>query len=198
MGNSGKTYGKLQTLLLLLPAICLSALPVHAKYGGGTGEPNDPYLIFDANQMNAIGADSNDWDKHFLLCADIDLSEFTGSEFNIIGRGRYDCLPPPFGDCSLVITPFTGVFDGNGHTISNFTYEFTGNEFVGLFGCVDGEDAQINNLGLRDVDIDVKHDGNDPDHGATGSLIGLLFDGTVIGCSQDGSVSGDGYYYGNS
>jgi hypothetical protein len=170
-------------------------LPVQAKYGGGTGEPNDPYLIYDANQMNAIGADQNDWDNHFLLCADIDLSVYTGTEFNIIGRGRYSCLPPPFGDCSLVFTPFSGVFDGNGHTISNFTYEFTGNKFVGLFGCVVGENAKIKNLNLSNVDIDVYHDGNDPDKGAAGSLIGLLYDGTVIGCSQDGSVSGDIYYH---
>jgi hypothetical protein len=61
------------------------ATPAQAKYGGGTGEPNDPYLIFDANQMNEIGADSNDWDKHFILMADIDLSGFTGTAFNIIG-----------------------------------------------------------------------------------------------------------------
>lgn len=43
------------------------------KYGGGTGEPNDPYLIYTAEQMNAIGAKPNDWDKHFKLMADIDL-----------------------------------------------------------------------------------------------------------------------------
>jgi len=43
-------------LLLCTCALVLFniALPAQAKYGGGTGEPNDPYLIFDANQMNAI------------------------------------------------------------------------------------------------------------------------------------------------
>jgi hypothetical protein len=193
MRNSTKTFCKQTIPLFLLLAICFLCLPAQAKYGGGTGEPNNPYLIFDANHMNAIGIDANDWDKHFKLMADIDLSEFTGTEFNLIGKGRYDCFPPPFGDCQLVITPFTGVFDGNGQTISNFTYEFTGNEFIGLFGCVEGENAQIKNLGLRDVDIDAYHDSNDPDKGAAGSLIGLLYNGTVIGCSQDGSVSGDIY-----
>ena len=43
------------------------------KYGGGTGEPNDPYLIYTPEQMNAIGAEPNDWSKHFKLMADIDL-----------------------------------------------------------------------------------------------------------------------------
>lgn len=105
--------------------ICCYGLPTQAKYGGGTGEPNDPYLIFDANQMNAIGADSSDWDKHFKLTADVDLRQFTGTEFNIIG---YDVN-------SSDNKPFTGVFDGNGHTISSFNYT-GGTENVGLFGVI--------------------------------------------------------------
>jgi hypothetical protein len=170
----------------ILVVYCCCNLPAQAKYGGGTGEPNGPYLIFDANHMNAIGADSNDWDKHFKLMADIDLSGYTGTEFNIIGNGHYEC--DPFGFCIFVGTPFTGVFDGNGHAISNFTYQYNGVEFVGLFGCVDGESAQIKNLGLRDVDINAYFGSGD----RVGTLIGLLFNGTVISCyTQGGSVSGD-------
>ena len=41
------------TILLIICCCCLLA---QGKYGGGTGEPNDPYLIYDANQMNEIGA----------------------------------------------------------------------------------------------------------------------------------------------
>jgi hypothetical protein len=138
--------------------------------------------------MNAIGADTNDWDNHFKLMADIDLSGYTGTEFNIIGAGRLECT---LDLCWIDGTPFTGVFDGNGHTISNFTYEYSGDEFTGLFGCVNGESAQIKNLFLRDVDIDVQHNGGDPDYGATGSLIGELSNGTVIGCYiQGGNLSG--------
>ena len=102
--------------LFVLLAICFCALPVQAKYGGGAGEPNDPYLIYDANQMNAIGANSNDWDKCFKLCADIDLSGFTGTSFNIIGIDDDN--------------PFSGVFDGNDHTISNFSYTSTGTRYI--------------------------------------------------------------------
>jgi hypothetical protein len=35
--------------ITILIVICFFALSAHAKYGGGTGEPNDPYLIYDAN-----------------------------------------------------------------------------------------------------------------------------------------------------
>jgi len=38
----------------LLIAVCLVSFPAQAQYGGGTGELNDPYLIYTAEQMNAI------------------------------------------------------------------------------------------------------------------------------------------------
>jgi hypothetical protein len=38
--------------VVLLLAVCLFGLPAQAKYGGGTGEPNDPYLIFNADQQS--------------------------------------------------------------------------------------------------------------------------------------------------
>ncbi len=74
----------LRTIPLLI-AVCFLSFPAQAQYGGGNGEPNDPYLIYTAEQMNAIGADANDWDKHFRLMADIDLAAYTGTDFNIIG-----------------------------------------------------------------------------------------------------------------
>lgn len=45
----------------------------YAKYSGGTGEPNDPYQIATAVDLIALGEDANDYDKHFILTADIDL-----------------------------------------------------------------------------------------------------------------------------
>ncbi|MHC4604860.1 MAG: GLUG motif-containing protein, partial [Planctomycetota bacterium] len=173
MGNLSKPFGKVTIPLLVLLTISFSASPAYAKYGGGTGEPNDPYLIFDANQMNAIGADSNDWDKHFLLMADIDLAGFTGISFNIIGN--WD-------------NPFTGRFDGSDHTISNFTYTSTGTSRIGLFGYVDGENAEIKNLGLIDPEVDA----------GTGDQVGLLVGrlqyGTISNCYvEGGSVTGHWY-----
>lgn len=63
--------------ITVLFVICFFGLPAQGKYGGGTGEPNDPYLIYTAEQMNAISADFNDWDKHFKLMANIDLRAYT-------------------------------------------------------------------------------------------------------------------------
>jgi len=188
MGNSSETFGlsgspyrttskdfqsvtgKLTITTLLLFAIYFSGLPARAKYGGGTGDPNDPYLIYDANQMNAIGANSNDWGKHFKLMSDIDLSGFTGKQFNIIGNYS---------------NHFTGTFDGNGHTISNFTYTLATGNYIGLFGWVGGEDAEIKNVGLVDANV---VSGGYP----TGSLVGHIADGMVNGCyTIESRISGN-------
>jgi len=59
--------------LLLTLTTCLLVLPAHAKYSGGTGEPNDPYQIATAADLIALGETPADYDKHFILTADIDL-----------------------------------------------------------------------------------------------------------------------------
>ncbi len=99
----------------------LIVLPVQAKYGGGSGTAEAPYLICDANHMNTIGTDTNDWDAYFILVNDINLVDYTGTQFNIIGNESI---------------PFAGVFDGNDHTISNFTYSGNPLDNIGLFGGV--------------------------------------------------------------
>jgi len=107
-------YGWGCVVCVVVAGLCGVAL---AQYGGGSGTAEDPYLIYTAEEMNAIGADPNDWDKHFLLMADIDLSGYTGTEFNMIGSARRASR----GGTRLV-QGFSGTFDGNGHTIVNFTY----------------------------------------------------------------------------
>jgi hypothetical protein len=71
--------------LFLVLIVCLFSLPAKAKYSGGEGTPGEPYLISTADQMNLIGTDTNDWDKHFRLINDINLAAYTGTAFNLIG-----------------------------------------------------------------------------------------------------------------
>ncbi|MHC4499233.1 MAG: DNRLRE domain-containing protein, partial [Planctomycetota bacterium] len=141
------------------------------KYGGGSGTAEEPYLIYTAGEMQEIGANPGDWGAHFKLMEDIDLSSYTGSSFNMIGSWG---------------TPFTGVFDGNSHTISNFAYSSTGTTCIGIFGRVDDANAEIRDLGVVAPNVD----------GGTGwyvgALIGAASDATITGCYvENGSVSGD-------
>ncbi|MHC4633498.1 MAG: GLUG motif-containing protein [Planctomycetota bacterium] len=129
----------------------------------GDGSPNNPYLIHTAQELNAIRLFPCVWDKHFRLMANIDLSQYTGTEFNIIVH-------------------FSGTFDGNGHTISNFTYISKDTGYLGLFGDVSGH---IKNLGLIDPNVDAETERR------VGLLVGLLDNGAVTNCYvEGGSVSG--------
>jgi len=145
-----------------LLCVLFLTLPAYAQYGGGTGTAEDPYLIYTAEQMNEIGLHQEDWDKHFKLMADIDLSGYTGTDFNIIGNGLFPA--------------FTGVFDGNDHTISNFTYSSTDKSSIGIFGYINGPNACISNLGMIDPNVDGRTSGG------VGSLAGWIDLGTVTNC----------------
>ncbi|MHC4168883.1 MAG: GLUG motif-containing protein [Planctomycetota bacterium] len=157
--------------LLVLAIVCLLSLPVGAQYGGGTGEPDDPYLIYTAEQMNEIGANfRTDWDKHFKLMANIDMSAYVDRSFNIIGSNNNNA--------------FRGVFDGNGKRIWNLTYTATNRSYAGLFGYLKGSQAEIRNLELVNPRINA----------GTGSYVGSLVgfnEGVITDCYARGvTVSG--------
>lgn len=164
---------KLIRPFFLLLTICFLVLPAQGQYGGGNGRADDPYLIYTPADMNEIGANPNDWNKHFKLMADIDLGGFTGTSFNIIGTASPH-------------KPFTGTFDGNGHKIVNFTYHSTGTNEIGLFSYVDvNPDAEIKNLGL--IDPNVEAEGGT----AVGALVGWLGVASITSCYvEGGKVSG--------
>ncbi|HNS19736.1 MAG TPA: hypothetical protein PKH24_04515 [Sedimentisphaerales bacterium] len=127
-----------------LIAVCLIALTANAKYSGGTGEPNDPYQIATAADLIALGETPEDYDKHFLLTADIDLDP------NLPGHKVFDkaVIAPDIDPVTSGFqgTAFTGVFDGNGHTILCLT--ITGKDYLGLFGQL-GSAGSVSNLGLE-------------------------------------------------
>lgn len=51
--------------------------------------------------------------------------------------------------------PFRGVFDGDGHTISNLTIDTAGadNAYLGLFGCMYYSGCEVKNIGLENANI---------------------------------------------
>ncbi len=140
-----------------------------AQYNCGTGEPNNPHRIYTCEQMNAVGADPNLWDEHFRLMANIDLSRCRRDGFHIIGRPD---------------NPFRGIFDGNGHSISNFIYAQRSEDHVGFFGHVAGPQAEIRDLTLIDPNL---ADSRYTYGSHVGSLIGYLEEGTLAGCRATGA-----------
>ena len=119
----------------VLITICLFNFPAHSKHSSGSGIANDPYHIASPEDLMLLGESSEDYDKHFILTADIDLDP------NLPGRKVFD---------RAVIAYFTGVFDGNSHTISHLT--ITGGRYLGLFAQL-GSGSIISNLGLEALEV---------------------------------------------
>ena len=143
------------------------------KYGGGTGEPNDPYLIYTAAHLNALGAEPNDYDKHFKLMADIDLAGYSYDRA-VIAPDTNDAEP------SFQGTPFTGVFDGGGRTIANLTIVCR-ETLPGLFGRL-GAEARVMDFRIVDVNITDVHMG-------MAGMLAAQSDGLVANIYASGTVS---------
>jgi hypothetical protein len=161
-------------ILSLTAILILTAGRSFGKYSGGTGEPNDPYQIADVNDLLVLAADTNDYGKCFVLTADINLTGLTFTQAPIA----------PDTDSSTNLfqgATFTGIFDGNGHTISNLIITTSMQDYIGLFGFVD-IGGEIKNLGVENVNVT----GRD----FVGGLTGYEF-GQLTSCYATGSVSGN-------
>ena len=160
------------TFLLATTGNCFS-------YGGGMGEPNDPYKIKDVNDLLHLAADANDYDKCFILVNDINLSDYTFDK-SVIAPAKY-----PNEEYSGI--SFSGIFDGNNKIIYNLSIGTDLNYFIGFFGSI-GEGSKIRNLSLENVNINGK--------GFVGGLVGSNFCGSILNCSCIGQVEGMEYCIG--
>jgi len=151
-----------RSILLTITIFSLS-LPAYAKYSGGTGEPNDPYQIATHEDLMLLGETPEDYDKHFILTADIDLDP------NLPGRKVFD---------KAFIASFSGAFDGKGYTISHLTINGV------LFGWLESG-AEVRDLGVVYVNITGTGD-------YIGGIVGSS-SGAVTNCYCTGVVVGDRY-----
>ena len=141
-----------------------------SKYGSGTAA--DPFLIYDEDDLRAVGRGATRYgaiwslSAHYRLMADIDL---TGRpDWTRIG-GMTDA------------TGFTGTFNGNGKTITGMTTAASSTTHQGMFGYLSAGSV-VRNLGLADVNI----------RGSTnnvGGFAGLNF-GIIENCFVTGSING--------
>src|SRR4030042_108942 len=137
-----------------------------AQYSGGSGTAEDPYKISVAADWETLTNTPGDWDKHFILTADLDLKDVALS---------------PVGNNNR---RFTGVLDGNGHAIRNAVIEQPNNDYVGLFGYL-GEGAQIHDIIVENAEIKGRS--------YTGGLVGFSEKASITACSAAGQVSGWDY-----
>ena len=106
-------------------------------------------------QLQAINTNDFTRSRHYILMNDIDADDTKnwngGLGFQPIGRFITRCGANGSGQNYHAHLPFTGSFDGNGHTISNLYINRPRQDFIGLFGAA--ENAQICRLGLVNANI---------------------------------------------
>lgn len=144
---------------------------VLTPYAGGDGTRENPFQIADVNHLNVLSDKMHDWGQgnHFILMNDIYL-EPDEATIGCIGND---------------LKPFSGIFDGNGHVIHDFSFNVDSNspKSVGLFGIVDG--GEIHNLGLENCSV--VDDGNAVN---VGTLVGQFKSGRITCCySNEGFMT---------
>lgn len=145
-------------------------------FSGGTGTESDPYLVSTEAQLRSIASDSSLLSKSYILVNDIALANGNWTPI-----GTYESENSN--------APFTGVFEGAGHTVSGMNVNVTSG-YAGFFGIVKG--AQISDLTVKGK---VNTTGGKAAGGLTGGIIndvsGDNANPTVImNCEFNGSVYG--------
>jgi len=144
-------------------------------YSGGQGTLQLPYVLSSPEDLIQLGMSSGDYDKHFVLMADIDLAGLT------FGQALIAPTNAPSVSSLDSDGAFTGTIDGNGHVISNLTV--AGGSHLGLVGVLMFP-GQILGVGL--VDANVKGTGH-----SIGILVGHNDDGHIRQCFALGTVVGE-------
>lgn len=144
-------------------------------YSGGDGTEGNPFQIATLADLQFLSENDCHWDKYFIQTANIDASATSGW-----GSGGWS----PIGNLSI---PFTGTYDGKGHTISNLFINRPGVRDQGLFGCTGNlphsKYARIQNLGVTNVNINGGWN--------TGGLVGYNWLGNISNCYSTGAVTGN-------
>ncbi len=156
-------HGAIQVTCVLAVILGASLSACGVEFAGGTGEPNDPYLISTPDQF--LAADFNQVGVYFRLSNDIDLAGQTVAERTL--------------RCHL---------DGGGHKIrdmrlfSSYRHDLYR---LGLFHVM--QDGVVANVALVDAAV-ATASGDQKLWGATLGALASINSGTITDCSATGMV----------
>ena len=163
--------------------------------GKGEGTPENPFRIYNIEQLQAIdgvvpeevaadlssaevaqaltlfGASKEESrSRHYVLANDIDATATRGWN----GGKGFDPIGGNFN------TPFSGVFDGGGREVRGLWIDRQNERYIGFFGATSGV---IASLGVSDAYIRGK--------GLVGGMVGYVDGGTISSSWSSGVVLGD-------
>ena len=147
----------------------------------GKGSKEKPFVIYTLEGLERIGEEGYPLDGYYKLGRDIDASLTKTKEYNQ-GQGWDGIGEVKFkSDYNKEFNGFTGVFDGQNHTIKNLFVRRLNESYCGLFSVIDK--GLVKNLNL--VNIDIK--ANDYVGGIT-----AYNQGTIKNCIVKGKLKSDG------
>ena len=141
-------------------------------YAGGDGTSENPYQIATPEQLVLLAQQTNNGtggDACYILTNDIDLEGNIGFLWTPIGKDPYY---------------FTGVFDGNNHTIKNMH----SNDKLksGFFGGTKG--AVIKNINFTDAQVSTSPDYSDLTNAMAGTVAAHAINTSIYNCDVEGKV----------
>jgi hypothetical protein len=163
-----------------LCCLLLAGSTAASGFGGGNGSASNPYLIVTPQDLDSV---RNHLGDYFKLTQDIDLYDYIRVP-NTIGRyggaGVGDSLGwRPIGTAA---NPFTGHFDGDGHSIKGLWINRPLEDNVGLFGYTNGAD-------IKQLGVEITTWKQVKGHNNVGALIGRMDGGQVYRCYSTGGIS---------
>ncbi len=184
-----KKFALLLAALVLLLGFVLPGTVLASGNGifaGGEGTEGDPFLIENWHHLNNVRGHLG---AHFRLNANLGTTTdgYVEHASNAADGGKGW---EPIGIFSS--SPFTGTFNGNGHTITGLFINRPVTNFVGLFGATDSG-AKIFNVGLANVVVTggfsvgglVGHNGGTITNSyATGAVTGADTVGGLVGTNM--------------
>ena len=150
----------------------LRAVPQAGLPQDGEPQPQpDPIPVTNVEELYAMRYGR---DKNYILMQDIDLTEeiCLGGDWDNNGYGW-----APIGENGSI--PFSGTFDGNGHTIKGLRIEDIQTSCAGLFGYLTGT---VKNFTLEDVSISGECRN-------MGAVTGYCYGGTISGVRVSGMIN---------
>ena len=190
---------KKKILCMLCMALAMMAwlppqLRAQTQPAGGDGSSESPFLITSAEELqwyaNYVNGESGDNVVHSTACAklmnDIDLSTICGE-----GIGNWT----PIAKCDIYTynseNRYNGVFDGNGHRISNLYINDPNGEICGLFGYIYPTISKTSVLNLKMSNVQIV--GKSGCAAVCGGGLSATFENIEI---ESGSISGETMIYG--
>ena len=186
VAGSGELVASNGKLVYKLPGLKGVGTQPEVEYTGSSFGENGVYAISSAEELLKFAEIVNNEDASVTgtLVADIVLNK---NVLNANGTLSSDSASftqwTPIGTSA---NPFTGTFDGNGHTISGLYFNDESSSVVGLFGKV-GVDGRVMNVGVEDSYIKGKND--------VGGIVGYCNTCLISNVYNVGVMNG-GYYVG--